>query len=349
LEFIGREIRQAGYRGCFSSNDQLNELVDPIPYEFNVRYGIQGFEAVDDIGNWTPALTMLPNTSDANSVYQTTYGYGADSGIDITGITNGTDVITFRHLSQTDARLGGYTDAPGESVVLPRSGMPTSGEEIVVGVEPGWAEFDRDHLVMIHDCEKATIFRVTTNNGWARNGDGSPGSSTGADGTTKDLIIGHDTANPAPGYEAYKNNSLRLALVNTFGLDAAVTAIESHTFFIASGAGKNNDGKNPLSLWRKSGLEAPIELVEGVENLQILYGEDTDQDNVPNQYREAHEVIEWTNVITIRITVIVNSIDNVGSTSVPGLTCADRCVDNQLYDGLIRRSFTQTIQIRNNG
>ena len=160
-----------------------------------------------------------------------------------------------------------------------------------------------------------------------------------------DLTIGHDTAN----IDAHRNNDLNLALINSFGLDASVSAIESHTFYIAPSVGKNNDGNNQLSLWRKSTLSAPIELVEGVENLQLLYGEDTDSDDIPNKYQRADEVTDWAAVVTIRVTVIVNSIDNVGSTSVPVLSCGDRCIDGEVYDGLIRRSFTQTMHIRNRG
>ena len=112
----------------------------------------------------------------------------------------------------------------------------------------------------------------------------------------------------------------------------------------------NNVGNNPLSLWRKSGLEAPVELIEGVEDLQLLYGVDTDEDRVPNQYVQANFVPSWQNVVTVRVTIVVNSIDNVGSTSVPTHGCAIQdCVTDEVFDGLIRRSFTQTIQMRNSG
>ena len=52
LEFIGRSVRQAGYRGCFSSNDELHTTIDPvgnIPYEYNLNLGVEGYEAT---GMW---------------------------------------------------------------------------------------------------------------------------------------------------------------------------------------------------------------------------------------------------------------------------------------------------------
>ena len=343
LEFIGREVRQAGYRGCFSGNDDLHTTIDPIdnlPYEFDLRQGVRGFEAVGT-SSWSPALTLLPNTTTSSSVYSTSYGYGVGSGIDITQVASGTDVVTFRHISQVDTRLGGYIDAGNNFIA---GTMPTSTEGMVVHVDEQWAEFDLDHLVMIHDCEKATTFRVTTSNPWGRNADGSPKAVELGD--VGNLTIGHDINDT----DATRNTFLRLALINTFEVDAAVSAIESHTFFIAPGEGLNNNGQAPLSLWRKSGLQAPIELVEGVENLQVLYGVDTDSDRVPNQYFTAQFVPSWPDIVTVRVTVVVNSIDNVGSTSTPTHGCdLQNCIGEETYDGLIRRAFSQTIQLRNHG
>ena len=327
LDFIGRKVRQAGYRGCFSGNEDLwTTIGDPdnnIPYEFDLRFGIEGYEGSGG-STWNPALTDLPNIADASSVFETGYGYGGGGGIDLDAIQSGTDVVTLRHLSQVDARIGGYKDAANVTQYGP---MPSSTEPIVVGVPIGWSEFDLDHIVLIHDCEKATIFRVTTSNPWGRNADDSPKPAAVAD----DLTIGHDMDD----VDTTQNSNLDLALINTFGVDASVSAIESHTFFIAPGEGKNNVGETPLSLWRKSTLDPPIELVEGVENLQLLYGVDTDNDGVPNQYLRASLVTDWQKVITVRVEIWVNSVDSVGSRSND--------------DGLIRRHFTQTIQLRNHG
>ena len=353
LDFMGRQVRQAGYRGCFSGNTNLHTTMGPasapfIPYEFDLRLGIQGFNNAG-ANAWNPALTVLPNTdadfpmtNPLNTVFKTTYDYGAGAGIDLAKVVSGTDVVTFRHISQVDARLGGYLD-PGNSTVY--GTMPTSTEPMVVGIQAGWAGFDLDHLALVHDCEKATVFRVTTSNPWGRNPNGSPLAVP----TTRDLTVGHDTGDP----DTTQNIFDRLALLNTFEVDAAVSAIESHTFFIAPGEGLNNAGNHPMSLWRKSGLQPPIELIEGVEDLQLLYGIDTDEDGVPNQYLQANFVPAngWTNVATVRVSIVVNSIDDVGSTtSLPTHGCVVQdCVTDEAYDGLIRRSFTQTIQMRNSG
>ena len=330
LDFIARTVRQAGYRGCFSSNAALHTTIDPpaaLPYEYDLRFGVQGYDA-SGANLWTPMLTNLPQTTsggvDTNIYYQslgtdtlTAQGQGQNNGIDIGAIVSGTDVLTVRNMDQQDieARIGILVGA---------------NDPIVVQVPPDGLNLLVNHMAVIHDCEKATIFRVT--------------SVANDTPVANQMTIGHDTAD----VDAVRNSINTLALRNFFGVDGAVTAIQSYTYFIAPGTGQNAQGATPLSLWRKTGLTAPIELVEGVEDLQILYGVSTDDDITPNQYVAANSVADWKDVTTIRITVVVNSVDDVGGTSVPTQTCAvQTCIPDVNYDGLIRRSFTQTIKLRN--
>jgi type IV pilus assembly protein PilW len=301
-EFLGRDIRQAGYRGCFSENQAIHINIDEalMPYEFDLRFGLNGYDA--DVQGWVPALTAVPYTNAARrdvNVYQTLLGEGAKKGIDLEDITVGTDIITTRNLSSVEPRL--------------TQTLTTNAQNPVIRVAAGWDEFKKDHLVMIHDCQQATIFRVTS-----------------LSLEVQDLTVGHALEADEP-----KNTSLQLALVSNFSTDAAVSAIETNTFFIAPGFGRNNVGDRPLSLWRKSRMNGPVELVEGVENLQILYGVDlVGDDRIPDQYLTANLVPDWRQLITVRITVVVNSIDDIGI---------------QNADGLLRRAFTQTIKLRNHG
>ena len=146
-----------------------------------------------------------------------------------------------------------------------------------------------------------------------------------------------------------------MALINTFDTDAAVSAIVANTFFIKPGEGVNREGDHPFSLWRKAGTGKPVELVEGVENLQVLYGVDTNNDDVPNQYLTANLVIpNFVDVVTVRISITVNSVDPVGGNSEPTFGCLasggrQACYSGEDVDGLLRRTFHQTVQLRNQG
>jgi type IV pilus assembly protein PilW len=77
----------------------------------------------------------------------------------------------------------------------------------------------------------------------------------------------------------------------------------------------------------------PVLLVEGIESLQILYGEDTDDpaDNVPNYYVDAASITDWTQAISVRFTLTVRTLGENISTSGERIT----------------RNFDSTIVLRN--
>ena len=316
LDFISRDVQKAGYRGCFSSNEDLFWTIsDPenLPYEFDLRFGIEAHDGAG-LNIWSPNLDVIPDDNE---------GFVANTGIDKDAIVSGTDVLTLRNASQPDieARLAAR--------------MPTSAGDIEV-IAPargeaglGFAQFD---LALIHDCEKATIFHVTDID-----------TATNA----PNYLIKHSTA----PIDVWRNAQLTLASKNTFDTDAVVGGIETHTYYIAPGAGENNSGDTPLSLWRKSGTSVPVELVEGVEDLQVLFGVSTDADRIPNQYVIANAVVDWKDVTTVRVTVVANTIDDVGGSMTPTHGCSvQNCYDGEPadgVDGLMRRSFTQTIMLRN--
>lgn len=300
LSFIGRALRSAGYKGCYSVNQGVVTtlaVANDLPYEFDMRTGVSGINSTGPT-TWVPALTTLPGTVSG------TYTLPAGStGINTATIVSGTDVLTTRNLSPNEARL---LEPP----------VAQTGP-LIVNMPAGGLGFELDHMAMASDCENATIFRITSVDLNTPNA----GQAT----------IGHDR-NDA---DIYQNTFEKLASVNAFDpIDAQVSAIETNIFYIAPGAGVNNVGDTPLSLWRKTGIRAPVELVEGVENLQVLFGEDLDNDGVPNWYRPANTVTDFNEVITVRVSLTVNSVDDVGSNTA---------------DGLLRRTFTETVQLRNQG
>ena len=353
LEFLSRSVRVAGYRGCFSSSEEPYSMIRPttaIPYEFDIRFGIQGYDGMDVDQNDTPftntplthpvqANLSVPNSpaggADVN-VLVLPSGYGEGNGVDHALVIRGTDVLTLRNLSAANARVVAQVPVTG----------PFSFQD--PQPSPANLEFDDDHLVMIHDCQKGTIFRVT----------GVP--------VRNSPVAGQSTISHAiTDFEPWRNAEERLAKLKAFENDSSVSAIETNVFFIAPGEGVNSDGNKGLSLWQKVSMKQPVELVEGVEDMQVLYGIDLDSDRVPNRYVTADAVIDWREVVTLRVSVVVNSVDNVGATALPihgceityrdagdNLVTTNVCVGGdggEAYDGLLRRAFSQTIQMRNHG
>lgn len=111
-------------------------------------------------------------------------------------------------------------------------------------------------------------------------------------------------------------------------------------------------GENPNQeklLFRRVDQKDPEELVDGVEEMQVLYGIDTDpdKDEAPNYYVTANQVPEnnWQNVTSIRVSFLVASLDDrVADVSIP---YRFNGVEKTPADHKLRRVFTSTIKIRN--
>jgi len=130
--------------------------------------------------------------------------------------------------------------------------------------------------------------------------------------------------------------------------------------------GRTNNRNNPIFALYCNGNE----LVEGIENMQILYGVDTTfkPDFVADQYFTFNNIpdvdgdlaIDWGRVISIRIALLASSVDE--KANVPSSRVFNMLGTNLTFDGTgvdaagnaiaadqkIRRLYTTTVLIRNN-
>lgn len=82
-------------------------------------------------------------------------------------------------------------------------------------------------------------------------------------------------------------------------------------------------------------------LIDGITDLQAVYGVDSDGDRTPNQYFTANLVTDWTQVVSVKLSFTADS----ASKAVAGTP--DSSGDDGVKGGRIRRSFSTTLQIRN--
>ena len=77
------------------------------------------------------------------------------------------------------------------------------------------------------------------------------------------------------------------------------------------------------------------ELTQGVENINLLFGVDTDDDKVANQYLSPDNIndTDWESVMTVRVELILRSLEKTINTG----------------DRFARKTFSKTYQIRNRG
>ncbi|SJM89759.1 Type IV pilus assembly protein PilW [Crenothrix polyspora] len=185
-------------------------------------------------------------------------------------------------------------------------------------------------VVIATDCTNAEAFQVTNKINPLEH---------------KDIAATDETAKKA----ATPGNNLN-NLLNTYR-GGKVYAVNSVSYYVATN--RNNE---KLLYRRTNGAVKPdeLQLVDGVEQMQVLYGVDTatDDDSSPNYYVKANLVNDWKNVVSVRISLLLATLDdNIAERSLPlPYPFNDASVNGENpipTDRKIRRAFTSTIAIRN--
>jgi type IV pilus assembly protein PilW len=202
-----------------------------------------------------------------------TFSPAVDNTI-IPNATDGNDILVVRTL---------VADLPP----FRTSGAFAGGTGAITIEKPAGTGLATGTPLIISDCEFANVF---TNS--------SAVATAGTTGTlnrgTGVLLVGGTVQTPqntATGFPVYREGSL-------------VTAVETVIYYIRDSA----TGRGP-ALWRIVGNRPAQELVEGVERLEVQYGEDTDGDLLVDEYRNAEDVTNWNNVISVTLAVLMRSPD----------------------------------------
>jgi type IV pilus assembly protein PilW len=179
-------------------------------------------------------------------------------------------------------------------------------------------------VVMAYSCEGQSFFHVTGLTGGLQH-DVSPASAT------------------APSNEFATTNY-------PFRINAEVVPVETVVYYVRASTGAGTTlpaGTN--SLWRRRGLLAAEELVEGVEQMQVEYGLDIDGDRVVDgDYQAATATTNWQRVIAVRIALLIRSIDQYGTDrDLRTYQLLSATTVNAPGDRRTREVFTATVSMRN--
>ncbi len=180
---------------------------------------------------------------------------------------------------------------------------------------------------LISDCDNGDIFQVT-----------------GISGTSLAHAVGANTNTSANLSKAYASGSL-------------VYQAQQTTFCIADGADPSQPSlrrlTNPTS--GQTCASDGLELLEGVENMQILYGEDTDADiegangdGTANRYVPIGTAsLDIDRVVSVRLSLLARSLNNNLTTEPSPYTFNGTAVTPGATDKYLRKVFTTTITLRN--
>jgi len=319
LNFMSQQVRMAGYLGCLGLQGvSVNNILDAAPATFQPQFGIQGWEATG-----TSPGTINNSANDVATV--------ATNTAEWTNGEAGHVIPTFNAVPNSDiVRIWGAAGSPGiVSSITAGVVTPSFVAENDVGIAV-------NDFVLISDCEQADFVQAC--------------AIAPAGATTSTILL--STA-CSPGNVASSSISSQTSPASP----AEVVRLQGTIFYV----GKRGDlATNGSSLFRRE-LSATgtagvaEELIEGVESMQILYGINVDQDirNTVDAYIPADLVTEFSKVISIRISLLMQSVEDGSVPAAQAYT-----FDGVLYDGAsgngnlpvdnrVRRVFTSTIGLRN--
>lgn len=226
----------------------------------------------------------------------------------------GTDAITVRFMASDGIDLvPPYSDS-AQLFISPAS---VSAGDLAIG-----------DIAMVTDCKKGSIFQITNLQ-----------SSGGK------VNVVHSQGSFTPG------NSQSL-FSNSYGEDAELAVFVTEMFYIGDDTTTGEPALYRVYLQESGGntakLSPPQVLADGIQDMQILYGEDTDSDGTANRYVTADNVTSMDDVVSVRIALLARSDEDnvttakqtytfptVGGTTV---TASDR---------RLRHGFSSTITLRN--
>lgn len=290
MDFISRDVRMAGYMGCYAGGGIENLLNDPTNTGWNLNSLVNGFD------NVAAGFATIPN------------------------VVVNTDVIIVKELETANTPVTALHDG-GVS--------PTGALTVDSSFNSGCTATDchKGEILLVTDCSQASLFQITDV------------QTSGAN-----LTVAHTNSNTfTPG-----NNSASIS--NSYSTDAQAYRLQTYAYYIRMNSATPSVPSLYRSLLQTAGgitlALTPEELVEGIENLQILYGADTDADGTANYYVPAGTAgLNMSQVVAVRVSLLARSLaDRVTSTPVSynynfaTTTPADR---------RLRRVVTSTIALRN--
>lgn len=315
LNFLGNELRMAGYLGCQGSiqGASVNNTLDGPPATFQPGTGVQGWEAAGT------APGTINNSADNVATVASTTAEWSTGGV-------GFNIPNVQAVPNSDiVRLWGGWGNSG-TVTSVNNGADTVQTQAATGIQA-------NDFLIISDCEQADFVQACT-------------VTPDAPPTTVTVTI-DTTCNPG---------NLGTAVI-TSTAPAEVIRLEGALYYVGK---RDNDANNPPSLFRSvlsaTGTAGPgEELIEGVESMQFMYGVNLDQDvrATVDAYLTADQVTNWNEVISVRVSLLLQSLED-GTVPSPqpyifdGVTYDGQGGNGALpQDERVRRVFTATISLRN--
>ena len=317
IEMLTNDIRMIGYQGCADPGIVVpNVIADDAPTGNFSLTGVSGIE-VDAGLIWNPILDPLITAPDGTNIVHYELGGTVLLPNWATSVLADTDVIVMHFANPSNAAVTAFAD-PAAPVQISNNN----------------AGFQQDDVVMISDCARVDIFQISN----------APVAGSGSVNLAHDQSVNTDAFFQA-GYTTANGFVMSMAsnlyFVGQSGIDEGTT--------------NTNRRGDPINSLYKMNIKGQItEMIQGVDSLQIQYGERLATGNL--RYVSADDAtINMTNVESIKIGLLMHTVqpvtfkDDTRTYAVNGTNIAPAggAAPTYALDNRIRRVFSSTINLRN--
>ncbi|MGA9031454.1 MAG: PilW family protein [Sulfuricaulis sp.] len=319
-----------GSKKTYTAQDSLARLQE------NARFAMQFLTKDLRLAGYYGCISdIAPDSVYSTLNNSTDFAYNAQ--VPLEGLNHGTGTwypsasttLPSGIVSGTDAITIRVADA-GSSIFLTNE-MSNKTDGLTVN---SVSDISSGDIIMVSDCASTDIMNVTGFSG---------------------LQILH-----APGSGNPSNSTQTLSKVYSPSTGPGGTRVMkfwTRRYFIGTGASGNP------ALFRQDNNGTAVELVDGIENMRIQYGEytaspsDANRSNwVPSVYRNASAVSDWTKVVSVRIGILARTLSDsaTGRAKETDIDTGNYDIDgdgnvdlSNPGDHFKRRIFQYVVQLRN--
>lgn len=342
MNYIARYVRAAGYSGCSSGlNNITNDLNDTGDTAWNFSTGVEGYEFNNTGPGNTPTIVTTKAASGDEASWVTTTG-GNALAVEVI-----TDTPASAPILRSDIIVSRSADGNGLKISSNNGGgqvffeCADETQHACPNNKTGYCGLCEGDILLLSDCQKTVAFQATN-----------------VQLTSGKINVTHSNANMAayggPGNDNNNWGGANPDAGHSFTTGDELLKVSTKVFYIGMGV----SGPALFLMKGKStaGKYQGIELVEGIESLQILYGEDMDAtpDNIPDRYVTANDVTNFANVITVHISILVRSVKELPWRTAKtedyvlgGSTGATSVTVSSPTDKRLRKVMSMTIRLRN--
>lgn len=322
MKIITADMRKAGYMGCAGTSNIKNHINTTL-----TTYDDDLLDFSKPTSGWEYSAGAAPSQTEPGEDFDN--DNVSPTGTSANWRNNNNEILLDPLVGVafhgSDVLIMKWTGDPIALAKLNANVVPAN-REIFTAVNHG---VGNGAFLMLSDCSGGDIFQHVSN------------------GNDDELVRDPISAGVvAPG------NIFTVPVADEWGHAYKVTSTVSHIISRAYYIGMGVSGEP--SLFRMTfgnTITGPAveELAEGVENMQVLYGEDTDADMLPEKYVTAEQVGDHANVVSLKIGLIVRSPDDVKTAPASKSVNSLGTTINSLTDRKLRFLFTSTVKLRNKG